>query len=485
MTTRLVRLASALTALGVAACSSKSSSSGPSGPTGPSGPSTGDVRVSGALSATPAAAMLPLAVAPPAVGAADQVIAIPMSRGSLGGWNMTRSETAALGAGGTFTLDLDRASDWLLVLANTTVAGSGRFLGSVNVRTGVGADLLELPLTTAAIDVLSLGTVTHTATWDARSGTTVDAASFRLSDAQLLAVARSDDVFRNALNIVNNYGTYAGPGVYWDLRPDFAWWDTASSLSAGFSDPARLAAGYRGMSFQLDSNQTEFGIDALCAHSTVVTFEPPSAVTIDGVPYSPASPLTSAGVTCDTLVTNQGTSLRGWSGRLYMSGGYGASPALSVGAASENPAGEWTLRVNGAVRARFDVAGVNPPVTAAGAPTGFVPSFRVNTQPDGRITSVDVRWFYFDGAAYVPLAAADLGVLRYFIAALELDFASEVNGTVVTEDVYLDPAAATSAAPTRHVWYYGGTPPTPQQAAGLMGFYETGGFGHFFHFPPR
>jgi hypothetical protein len=483
MTTRLVRLASALTVLGVAACSgSKSSSTGPSGPSGPTG---SGVRVTGALSATTAAALVPLAVAPAAVGAAEQVIAIPMSHGSLGGWNMTRSETAALGAGGAFTLDLERSSDWLLVLASSTAAGSGRFLGSVNVRTGVGADLLALPFTTAAIDVLSLGTVTHTAAWDARSATTVDATAFRLSDAQLLAVARSDDVFRNALNIVNNYGTYAGAGVYWDLRPDFGWWDTTSVLSAGFSDPARLAAGYRGMSFQLGSNQTEFGIDALCAHTTVVTFEPPSAVTIDGVGYSPASPLTSAGVACDALVTNQGTSRRGWSGRLYMSGGYGASPALSVGAASENPAGAWTLRVNGAVRGRFDVAGVNPPVTAAGAPTGFVPSFRVNTQPDGRITSVDVRWFYFDGAAYVPLAAADLGVLRYFIAALELDFASEVNGTVVTEDVYLDPAVATSAAPSRYTWYYGGTPPTPQQAAGLMGFYETGGFGHFFHFPPR
>lgn len=479
MTARHLRSASVLAAIALAACSG--SKGAPRSDGGP--PPAQGVRVTGALRA--AAGPLGGASALAAPAAPDQVVAIPIFHGSLTGWNMTQSERAVLGADGTFTLDLGRSADWLLVLVDSSATGAGRYVGSVNVRTEVGADLLALPFTTAAIDALSLGTVTHTPTWDASSGTTVVATAFHLSDSQLAAVAKSDDVFKNAMNIVNNSGTYGGPGVWWNLRPDFSWWDATTSPSTAFSDPATYAADYRGMTFQLDSNQSAFGIDALCAHSTVVTFDPPALVTLAGVGYSSAHPLTSAGVTCETLVTNQGTSRRGWSGPLYMSGGYGASPSMSVIGLSENPAGFWTLRVDGATRAMFDVAAVNPPVTAAGVPKGFIPSFRIDTAPDGRITSVHVRWFYFDGGAFVALAPGDLGVLRYFIQGLELDFASEVGGVTISEDVYLDPSVDTSAAPSRYTWYYGGTPPTPQQATGLMGFYESGGFGHFFHFPRR
>jgi hypothetical protein len=483
MNTRLVQLGSALAALAslvLAACGGGGGGSNP-----PAAP--GAVRVSGAVSATSSAALFQVAASSAlAVPAANAVIAIPLQHGSLSGSSMSSSQTAPLGADGAFTLRLDKSSDWLLVLANTGVVGAGRFLGSVDVRTDVGAGLLELPFTTAAIDVLALGTVTHTAAWDATSATTVDATAFRLSDSQLVAVAKSDDIFRNAMNIVNNFGTYAGAGVWYALRPDFQWWDAASVLSTDYSDPARLAADYRGMSFQIDSNQTEVGIDALCAHSAIVTFEPPGLVTVDGVGYvGSAVPMTSANVVCETLVTNEGTSRRGWSGPLYMSGGYGASPSLSVKTVTENPVGSWILKVNGTVRAAFDVAGVNPPVTAGDAPKGFVPAFKINTQPDGRITSVDVKWYYDDGGTYVPLAPTDLAVLRFFIERLELDFSSVVGGTTLSEDVYIDPSVETRAVPTRYAWYYGGTPPTPGQATGLMGFYESGGFGHFFHFPPR
>jgi hypothetical protein len=421
-----------------------------------------------------------------AAGTANEVIAIPVDRGWLGTSNMQWSVTAPLAGDGTFSLQLDKSSDWLLVLADTNTTGVGRFLGSVNVRTDVGADLIELPFTTAAIDVLALGTVTHTLSWDATSGTTVDATAFKLNDAQLSALAKSDDIFRNAMNLVNNYGTYAGPGVSYYMRTDFGWWDAASVLTTSYSDPAVLAAGYQGQSFQLETNQTEFTIDALCAHSTIVTVDPPGVVTIDGVGYSASNPLTSANVTCDTLVTNSGTSMSGWSGPLYMSGGYGPA-GFSIKSTPTSPPGLWTWKVNGNVRAQFDVAGVNPPVTDTGAPKGIIPSFKINTQPDGRITSVDVKWFYYapETGTFVLLDPADLAVLRYLIRGLEVNLSSTVGGVTTTESLSIDPTFESRAIPTRYTWYYGGTPPTPQQAAELMGFYDSGGFGYFFHFPPR
>jgi hypothetical protein len=33
-------------------------------------------------------------------------------------------------------------------------------------------------------------------------------------------------------------------------------------------------------------------------------------------------------------------------------------------------------------------------------------------------------------------------------------------------------------------WYYGRHPADPSAETGLMGFYETAGFGFFFHFRP-
>jgi hypothetical protein len=164
-----------------------------------------------------------------------------------------------------------------------------------------------------------------------------------------------------------------------------------------------------------------------------------------------------------------------------MSGGYGPSPTYSVLDTGGNPAGTWTWSegaagATGVVKAVFDPAGANPPV-ANGSATGFVPSFKINTAPNGKILSVDVRWFYYDagtGQYHGPLDASERAVLRYFVDRLEVDFSNPGGGA--TEDVYLDPTVETQAIPTR-TWYY-----AAGARAAVMGFYESGGFGYFFHF---
>jgi hypothetical protein len=413
----------------------------------------------------------------------DEVIAIPMNAGDLAGWSMAKSVVAAVGQDGSFSLDLARSSDWLLVLADSRQSGEGRFIGSVNVRVASGAGLLQLPITGAAAGDLPLGVLSSSGDGDVTSDDAVDAAAFTMSATQLDAIARADDLFRNALNLVNNYGTFGNPaGAWYQLRPDFSW-SGGSAITAAFSDPDALA--FDGMGFQLDTNATAVTIDELCDGVSTVTFEPPQPVTIGGTSYDQGNPVTSGGATCTTIVRDGVPGREFWSGSLYGASGYETAVTYSMPAVSANPPGFWTWREDGAVKAMFDVASVNPPVTEAGKPTGFVPSFRVNTGSGGRILSVDVKWFYFDAGAgaYVALLPADLAVLKHFVGAVEVKFDRTYGEVRRTEEIYVDPSTVSNVVPTKE-WYFGTHAADPSLETGLMGFYSTGGFGYFFHFRP-
>jgi hypothetical protein len=485
----------AIGVLAAAAAACSGSSGGGGGTTSGGG---GTVRVSGTYApyAGPIAAVTPAVPGRPSPGGAgpgtglaapvDQVLAVPLERGRLSGQLMGASVAASL-AGGTFSLDLPKRYDWLLLLVDSSAADEARFHGAVNLRTALDAGLIELPVSGGGADAVAVGTVAGSASGDATSISTVSSAAFALTPAQLESLAQADDLFQNAKNLVNNHGTFGnGPGVWYQLRPDFVW-DGETDVSAHWSDPAALV--YGGMQFQLDTSSTAVGMDRLCSHSTVVTLEPPSVVTVDTgggpVGYGPGNGFTSAGATCTAIVRNDSTPGREfWSGSLYGTDGYGGmsySVAVSI---PTNPAGYWTWREGGTVRAKFDVSGVNPPVVG-GKPAGFVPSYKVNVDATGRITSVDVRWFSYDRGAgtYTLLAAQDLPLLRHFVESSEVKLERTYGGVRETEEIYFDPVTTTRVIPAK-TWYYGRHPADPARETGLMGFHGTGGFGFFFNFRP-
>jgi hypothetical protein len=427
--------------------------------------------------------------------AADEILAIPVERGWLSGQLMSQARSAAIAADGTFSLSLPKSSDWVVLLVDTTKADESRFIGSVTLRAGSGWNLVSLPLTGATIDAIALGTVDSSGeNFDVVSSTSVDAAAFSMTAAELESFARTDDLFRNALNLVNNCGAFGNAAnVWYQLRPDFSW-EGSAGIDMGFSVPSELT--YQGMQFQLDTSSTSVSIDALCDHSAVVSLAPPGPVLVGNMTsYDPSNVISSASVACTDIIRNGvAVSKEGWSGPpgvFYMSGGYGPSPTYSVGMTTPNPPGYWTWSERGSVKAKFDVSSVNPPLWADGAnrPRGFVPSFKVNTGPSGLVTSVDVQWFFFDPTAaagtggYVPLDPSRLGVLRHFVERLEVKFDRTWNGTRRTEERYFDPATTTRIVPNQ-TWYYGQNPAHPDQETGLMGYYSVGGFGYFFHFRP-
>jgi hypothetical protein len=435
------------------------------------------------------------AVAPPPPGPiVDKIVAIPMDRGSLASWNMQNSVTQDINnADGSFSLSLSTHHDWLLVLINSQATGTVKYVGSVAMDTSLADSLLNLPATDAAILSLPLGTLSLSGSNDdAISSGTVTAADFSMTADQLTAMAKSDDLFRNAMNIVNNYGNAYlgnGPTDWYMMRPDFFWLDSGATLTTGYSNPLNMA--YQGMNFQIDTNTTNVTMTSICGTAGVVKLYPPSVVSLSGTLYDHTTPIANSGLNCATL---NGTAKETLSSSLYATNAYGGKISYSVlGSIITNPVppGYWEWRENDVPKAAFEVGNVNPPVTATGKPMGFVPSFLLHVDGTNKILSVDIKWWYWNGSSYVEVI--DKSVLKHFINSAEVKFDVGM-GTPdrKTCEMYVDPTTTTNVAPSSFAgtgncssdWYYGSTDPAKAGTnTGVKGFYETGGFGYFFDFP--
>ncbi len=424
----------------------------------------------------------------------DKIIAIPIDRGSLNAWQMSNSQSAAITSanGGKFTLSLAKDTDWLLVLIDSTATPANRFVGSVAIDAGSTDSLLSLPATASALTSLSLGTINSSPSNDGLSTYVVSTTDFSLTTSQLTAMAKTDDIFRNAKNIINNYNTTTGK--YYQLRPDFSWNGAYSALSTTYSNPAYT---FNGMNFQLDTNTTEITMTQLCSMGTVtVELVSSMSVTTDSGTFTTLS--NHGTPTCTTInVTHQQV----WAGEIFATDAYADAGGMSYSTGPRIttvplPAATWTWKENSIEKAWFEIATINPPVNMDGTPKGFVPSFRINTNPTTttKIDSVDVKGYYYDGATstYTEVAPTDLAVLTHFVSSLEVKFDVMYNSTRTTCEMYFDPATTTNVKPSDFVarssgcaatWYYGDSDPAHAATnTGLMGFYESGGFGYFFHF---
>jgi hypothetical protein len=423
----------------------------------------------------------------------NKVVAIPMDGGRLAADMMRSSVTATIGGDGKFDLALTKDYDWLLVLINSAdlPPSTTRFAGSIAMSFGTDS-ILSLPATATTLSLLSLGTITGIS-GDAVSAPSLTASNFSMSPAQLTAMAKSDSIFRNAKNIINNY---AANGDYYQMRPDFSWTGDYSTLLTTVSAPAYT---FKGMSFQLDTNTHNITMSNICsAGVTTIELVPPASIsTTAGHNYAPGTPITNAGCVLSGL--NGGT--QAWGTDFY------GTDAFSQGNMSYGipvdfttvPAGAWLWKENGTTRASFDVNAASPPYIASNKkPKGFVPSLKVNVGAGNKITSVDITWYYYDetGAAYIPLSAADLKLLKHFIGRFEVAFDVTYpfpGGTRTTCNMYFDPAITSNVIPSNYYdptdpnnkcnldWYFGNAG-FPNTDTGLMGFYESGGFGYFFQF---
>jgi hypothetical protein len=433
----------------------------------------------------------------------DTVIAIPMNRGALNVWQMGESVSSVIDPGTQeFSIALAENHDWLLMLINSQVSDDTRFVGSLALNTGSDDSLLNLPVRNAAISSLDLGVVSRpvTTSGDAISSGTVTATDFNLTADQLSTLAKTDDLFKNAKNMVNNYGNFGNaPTVYYNLKPNFFWgihgtgYDT---IAGSYSAPNQP---FVGMSFQLDTNNTAVSMNTLCTAgtTTIVELYPPAAILDETTKtYDATHPLTNSGAVCTPLAggKRQADGPENFMATDQYDGISYGFPAHFTSL----PSGPWTWKEFGTTRAVFDIGTVNPPYYGPNNyPRGFVPSFKVNVDANQKILSVDVQWYYYDETAgtYVgPFTTTDpeMAVLKHFIQALEVKF-DVTNGTRRTCDMYFDPATTSHVIPADFYdasdpnnycnldWYLN-NPGFPDTDTGIMGYYETGGFGYYFDF---
>jgi hypothetical protein len=439
-----------------------------------------------------------IAAPPPAL--IDAVVAIPMTRGALDARNMTSSVPGMIGLDGKFNLALPMDQDWLLVLINSAGTSTTRFVGSLALSAG-SESILNLPATASTLSSLNLGTITRPGvSGDAiTSSATVTAADFGMSANQFTAFANSNDVFKNAKNIINNYNTTTG--VWYQLRPDFTWVADYTTINGAFSGTAPWA--FHSYNFQMDTNATNLTVQNLCTNGTAtvaVAWTPPVGKTINTVggfyTYSTGNPITNSAAVCEAYSSDGVAANRATGGGFYATdaywGPYGTlSYSVQAWFLAPIESGDWTWSEGGVVKATFDPSVSTPVHTDGVRSLGYVPSIKVTVDTGaagGVITAVDVDWYYFDGSTYQPVTtAADFAVMQHLMDGYEIIFDATSRHSsfrftdwTTASQRHLD--LTTTAADND--WTYADNValnaflPTDAQAVGV--FYSSGGIGRYF-----
>jgi hypothetical protein len=414
----------------------------------------------------------------------DKILAIQSDRGYLGENSMETSRSAIINADGTFSISLDTSKDWLLVLMDSTaLVKSDQFVGYIALNAGT-ENLLQVPASTSTITSLDLGTITASGD-TGQSDAPIDEADFSLTSTQLLNLAKNDDAFKSVKNFVINYDN--ATNVYYTLRPDFRWNGSYASINGAFQNPSGYI--YSNYSSQLDSNTTTINIDKICGTNgqtqVIVELAPPSDVTTSDFfvrTFNPGNPMSSAGVKCKTatdgfieVYQDPGNS------DFFATNRYGGvSQSWAAPLSGTIPGGNWLYYEGEQQKGQFDLA-VASPLRLDNTIKGFVPSAKINTDEDGsgRIMSVDIKWYTWDGFQYVELT--DITVLRYLIGTGDVFFDNYTGDMRTYESIHFDPAVDTSVTPSG-TWYYGTAGPENQQLKGFGVFYSSGGIGFFFNF---
>ena len=416
----------------------------------------------------------------------DKILAIQSDRGYLADFSMQNSQSATIGSNGTFSLSLQTNEDWLLVLMDSTAAQkTDQFVGYIAFNTGSADNLLQLPASTAKVSSIDLGTITASTTLTDTAGTqnVVNAADFSLTPQQLLAVAKNDDAFKYVKNFIINYDSASG--VYYTLRPDFSWQGSYAGIDGAYQNPGQYV--YNGYTSQLDSNTTSITMDKLCGSNgsaqVIVSLVPPSDVSSIGmtptVTFNAGNPLSSTGVVCNTATDGSIEAKNGYFDATNRYSNISQSYYIRLGGTI--PAGYWKYYEDGVLKAQFDIAVANP-LDSNNNIKGFVPVIEVNKDNNGKITSMNLKWYSWDDASGQYIELADPSILRYLIGSSQVYLENTTNNIRTYESINYDPSTTTSVSPSMYTWYFGTAGPANQQAQGIGIYYQSGGIGYFFEY---
>jgi hypothetical protein len=413
----------------------------------------------------------------------DSVLAIPVANANLSYQGLARAVKTPVHPNGSFDITLSRDLDYVLVLFNSSTETPAKFAGQLAFRIEASdSPLLFMPTGKLLDRNVNLGII------DAEGNIAMPRHVLRnrlwaLTPPQLAFLATNGMSYTNVKNLVINYD--GGNGIFYSLRPDFHWDGFYSGIKKAFGYPSM----YRHYNFQLDSNAHDITMDMICgtngvARSPLELF-PPSGVSISAsdppMVYDSANPISNNNAVC-SLMTNGFIEAKDedfFATNRYSDISYSLGISLLT---DPVPGGYWQYRVNGVMRAQFDV-GVSAPKTADGMVNGLIPAIHANLDAGGKITSFNIKWYQRDESnpnKYTEVT--DLSMLSYLVSSAGIFIENTSTGQRRYESVTYDPATQTSVSMAND-WYYGNSGAVSMQAEQIGTFYSSAGLGYFFEYP--
>ncbi len=437
---------------------------GGGGGSAPDPNAAGNVNVTGLVGgAAPAMGR----IAAQAAGTPDRIWAIPITKmqgSQLDPINILLREVAMLDASGNFELSLGKSItapevaavypglynqgfspddvfevDWILVLMDGTTP-----VGTIELSDATNG-LINLPISAFSSNSLDVGSV------DPSTGaatTTVGslATNVTLSAAQLLTIAKLDDMFKALEDLLRNCDFSVDPAVCVSGRLSHAFQGDHDLAAAG-DNRATSYGGYQ-IYFDLADKYDDSEFASLCAIGSATPGDaagveyrltPPGNVTaVEGsVPtvFNATTPMQTgdglgtvsangSGVDCFKNSTITGGSANvGIYVRDDSAGVDGSDWLLQFVTGDQdlisgNPSGFWTLerRTDPATSTVWTSEGqfryeFSSPVDTNSNPKIFIPSLRVDTDANSQITSLTIKWWEYDGSGFQPANVALLNNL--------------------------------------------------------------------------
>ncbi len=423
-------------------------------------------------------------------GAINKVIAMPYEGGYLGEYTILESKLVDINLDGTFSLSLEKDRNWVLILVDSNATGREKFVGYVAMKMNANDSALLAPVSSATASSLDIGTINQSATDTSLALTenTLTTTAFSLSQSQLLDLAKNDDLLKIVKNL---YFNYQG-GIYWNLRPDYNWSGDYSTISGtGFPNPSTFTFS-GGYSFQLDSNFTGITIQQFIGPPTgtpkaLLELYPPASVEAkdSGFIYNVSTPISNLNNT--TGGPTAGGEWEAWANDFFAGERYG-NISYSIGSLTGTiPSGFWKFGVTNTgtatllSSAEFDVAVASP--ISGTTIKGFVPSIKLNVDGSKIITSVDIKWYYWNGSSYSEVT--DTSALKSLVGSFDFMIDNTTGGIRRYESTGHDVSVTNvvpQGIPAGTPWYYGnfGEGIEAQRAESIGVFYSCGGIGYFF-----
>ncbi|MDH5446146.1 MAG: hypothetical protein OEY52_11365 [Gammaproteobacteria bacterium] len=342
----------------------------------------------------------------------DQVVALPHDRGDIYPNMLAEAVVANLNADGSFNLTLRAGYDWLILLKNSKAATKEESIVAYVTATAASdsTTMVDMPITKATGNIDLGELIQNPANKEevkSADGKITDvSAKFNMTAEQLAEMGKQDDAFKNLMNAYLNYES----GKFYMPSTQFNWDGTGfSGLKNAYGLPANYT--FNGYFIYMRTVSSEVNLDAICGNSVEMSMEPPvgTSVTDGTTTWTSSSPFYT-----DTMAMLSDGSCMDTDKDFSVAPGTNGETRLgfpTVSVAKGNPAaGWWYLKKDGATIARFDFE-VARPADDSGKPLVYIPVPRISTDGNGKVSSVDIKWFRYDTATTNHVEITDYKVI--------------------------------------------------------------------------